>query len=155
MTKNWRSSILSTTYRVGTWSTSSGADFSFQRVCSIELKCVCSNSPTNQPFGVTVHCSWKTITAPWSSERMVSGSLLVICCCQGESSGLDRHIVIKIQGIRPDNILFLIHEVFEGLVNESFFGVTYDIAFPCPDCLESVGKMSFSLTTTIQIYSLC
>ena len=51
---------------------------------------------------------------------------------------LDRHILIKIQGIRPDNILFLIHEVFEGLVNESFFGVSYDIAFPCPDCLESV-----------------
>ncbi|UJR35583.1 hypothetical protein I4U23_028336 [Adineta vaga] len=48
----------------------------------------------------------------------------------------DRHIVIKIQGVRPDNILFLIHEVFEGLVNESFFGVTYDIAFPCPDCVE-------------------
>jgi hypothetical protein len=52
---------------------------------------------------------------------------------------LDQHIVIKIQGIRPDNILFLIHEVFEGLVNQSFFGVTYDIGFPCPDCLESVG----------------
>ncbi|CAF1146931.1 unnamed protein product [Adineta ricciae] len=48
----------------------------------------------------------------------------------------DRHIDIKIQGVRPDNILFLIHEVFEGLVNESFFGVTYDIAFPCPDCVE-------------------
>ena len=52
---------------------------------------------------------------------------------------LDRHIVIKIQGIRPDNILFLIHEVFENLVNESFYGVTYDIGFPCPDCLESVS----------------
>ena len=51
---------------------------------------------------------------------------------------LDRHIVIKIQGVRPDNILFLIHEVFENLVNESFFGVTYDIAFPCPDCVELV-----------------
>ncbi|CAF3553209.1 unnamed protein product [Rotaria sordida] len=49
----------------------------------------------------------------------------------------DRHIIIKIQGVRPDNILFLIHEVFENLVNESFFGVTYDIAFPCPDCLDS------------------
>ncbi|CAF1216648.1 unnamed protein product [Adineta steineri] len=48
----------------------------------------------------------------------------------------DQHIIIKIQGIRPDNILFLIHEVFEGLVNESFFGVTYDITFPCPDCVE-------------------
>lgn len=54
-------------------------------------------------------------------------------------SVLDRHITIKIQGIRPDNILFLIHEVFEGLVSESFFGVTYDINFPCPDCLESVS----------------
>ncbi|CAF3601123.1 unnamed protein product [Rotaria sp. Silwood1] len=42
------------------------------------------------------------------------------------------------QGVRPHNVLFLIHEVFEGLVNESFSGVTYDIAFPCPDCLDSV-----------------
>ncbi|CAF3640658.1 unnamed protein product [Rotaria sp. Silwood1] len=49
----------------------------------------------------------------------------------------NRHIIIKIQGVRPHNVLFLIHEVFEGLVNESFSGVTYDIAFPCPDCLDS------------------
>lgn len=63
---------------------------------------------------------------------------------------VDRHIVIKIQGVRPDNILFLIHEVFEGLVNESFFGVTYDIAFPCPDCVELV---QFSLVLiSIKLY---
>lgn len=49
--------------------------------------------------------------------------------------------MIKIQGVRPDNILFLIHEVFENLVNESFFGVTYDIAFPCPDCVELVRSL--------------
>ena len=58
---------------------------------------------------------------------------------------LDRHIVIKIQGVRPDNILFLIHEVFENLVNESFFGVTYDIAFPCPDCVELVRACFMNL----------
>ena len=69
---------------------------------------------------------------------MVSELLFLTYYYHKKMSHLDRHIVIKIQGIRPDNILFLIHEVFERLVNESFFGVTYDIAFPCPDCLESV-----------------
>ena len=69
---------------------------------------------------------------------MVGDLFILIYYYHRESSRLDRHIVIKIQGIRPDNILFLVHEVFERLVNESFFGVTYDIAFPCPDCLESV-----------------
>lgn len=58
---------------------------------------------------------------------------------------VDRHIVIKIQGVRPDNILFLIHEVFENLVNESFFGVTYDIAFPCPDCIELVRYLLINI----------
>lgn len=62
------------------------------------------------------------------------------------SSHSDRHITVKIQGIRPDNILFLIHEVFENLVNESFYGVTYDIAFPCPDCLEAVGSILSSIS---------
>ncbi|CAF4152020.1 unnamed protein product [Rotaria sordida] len=61
----------------------------------------------------------------------------------------DRQIDLKIRGIRPDNILFLIHEVLESLVNESFSGVKYDIVFPCPDCLYSnlkdPGQFSSSL----------
>ena len=35
-------------------------------------------------------------------------------------------MVVTAQGPRPENILFLVHEVFEGLIAESFHGVTYD-----------------------------
>ncbi|XP_063433340.1 uncharacterized protein LOC134715226 [Mytilus trossulus] len=46
----------------------------------------------------------------------------------------DTEMVVKVQGPRPENILFLVHEVFEALINESFHGVRYDFSVPCPDC---------------------
>ncbi len=46
-------------------------------------------------------------------------------------------IEIKVRGPQPENIVFLIHEVFEVLIAESFNGVNYDYSFPCPDCFEN------------------
>jgi len=46
----------------------------------------------------------------------------------------DRTIAVKVQGAEPENIIFLIHEVIEVLITESFNGVDYDYSFPCPDC---------------------
>lgn len=46
----------------------------------------------------------------------------------------DTEMIVKVQGPRPENILFLVHEVFEALINESFHGVKYDFSVPCPDC---------------------
>ena len=40
------------------------------------------------------------------------------------------------RGIQPENVVFLIHEVLETLIAESFNGVTYDFSFPCPDCFD-------------------
>ena len=40
-----------------------------------------------------------------------------------------------VQGPRPENILFLIHEVFESIIEESFNGVSYELFVPCPDCI--------------------
>ncbi len=48
-------------------------------------------------------------------------------------------MLVKVQGSRPENILFMVHEVFEGLIAESFHGVTYDYLVPCGDCLKVVG----------------
>lgn len=45
-------------------------------------------------------------------------------------------IEIKVQGIKPENIIFIIHEVIENLINESFHGIQYDYSFPCPECVE-------------------
>ena len=58
---------------------------------------------------------------------------VVICC------GSDCELLVTVQGPRPENILFLVHEVFEGLISESFQGVTYDYMLPCPDCQKFVS----------------
>lgn len=44
---------------------------------------------------------------------------------------------VKVQGSKPENIIFLIHEVIEALINEYFHGIKYDYSFPCPDCVEA------------------
>ena len=48
----------------------------------------------------------------------------------------ENKILIKAQGLQPENIIFLIHEVIEVLIAESFNGVAYDYSFPCPDCFS-------------------
>jgi len=45
-------------------------------------------------------------------------------------------VIVKVQGPRPENILFMIHEVFEALISESFHGVQYDYFVPCSDCTK-------------------
>jgi hypothetical protein len=41
------------------------------------------------------------------------------------------------KGLKPENIIFIIHEVIEALINESFQGIKYDFSFPCPDCIDA------------------
>ncbi|XP_060066669.1 uncharacterized protein LOC132546957 [Ylistrum balloti] len=52
----------------------------------------------------------------------------------------DSELNVKVQGPQPDNLLFLIYEVFEGLIKESFQGVTYECKIPCPDCVKQFTK---------------
>ncbi|XP_061180809.1 uncharacterized protein LOC133189455 [Saccostrea echinata] len=54
----------------------------------------------------------------------------------------DRQLTVTVQGPRPENVLFLIHEVLESLITESYHGVTYDYYLPCPDCIAK-GSDSF------------
>ncbi|XP_071087235.1 uncharacterized protein [Haliotis cracherodii] len=51
----------------------------------------------------------------------------------------DSELVVLVQGPRPENILFLVHEIFESLIEESFHGVVYDFLVPCPDCVMKEG----------------
>lgn len=46
-------------------------------------------------------------------------------------------IKIKVQGTKPENIIYVIHEVLEVLINESFNGIEYDCCFPCLDCVDA------------------
>lgn len=48
----------------------------------------------------------------------------------------DSELTVLVQGPRPENILLLVHEVFESLILESFHGVVYDYFVPCPDCIS-------------------
>ena len=53
-------------------------------------------------------------------------------------SNREREVLVKVQGYRPENILFMVHEAFEGLIAMSFHGVKYDYQIPCKDCLNVV-----------------
>lgn len=65
-----------------------------------------------------------------------NGSLLKKNNHYGLITRVDNRIKVKCQGVQPENLIFLIHEVIEVLIGESFNGVTYDFSFPCPDCFE-------------------
>ena len=55
----------------------------------------------------------------------------------------DCELLVKVQGPRPENIIFLVHEVIESLIEESFHGVKYDFLLPCPDCV--IKEVSLSI----------
>ena len=70
----------------------------------------------------------------------------------------DRNLLVKVHGPRPENILFLIHEVLESLITESFQGVKYDYRIPCPDCIAKsvrlIATILWSLSFPISTFSL-
>ena len=46
-------------------------------------------------------------------------------------------ITVRVQGSKPQNIIFLIHEVIDTLIAEYFHGIKYDYSFPCPECVDA------------------
>ncbi|XP_052759659.1 uncharacterized protein LOC128202664 [Mya arenaria] len=48
----------------------------------------------------------------------------------------DREVIVRAQGFRPENFIFIVHEMIESLINESYAGVKYDFQIPCKDCLN-------------------
>ena len=60
-------------------------------------------------------------------------------------------MVVKVQGFKPENVLFLVHEVFESLVQQSYSGVHYDFAIPCMDCQAEVD-LSFIISIIINCF---
>ncbi|KAI3380042.1 hypothetical protein SNEBB_002052 [Seison nebaliae] len=52
----------------------------------------------------------------------------------------EQKIIIKVRGIRPENLLFSINDVMIILINE-FNGVTYETFYPCTECVsENKGQ---------------
>ena len=50
----------------------------------------------------------------------------------------DTEVIVKVFGQRPDNILLMVHEVFESLIDEFYQGVKYEYVLPCADCIKVV-----------------
>ena len=50
-------------------------------------------------------------------------------------------VVVRAQGFRPENFLFMVHEIIETLIAESYSGVHYDFQVPCLECLNMVRSM--------------
>lgn len=59
-------------------------------------------------------------------------------------------VVVEVRGPRPENILFLVHEVFESLIAESFSGVRYDFHVPCSECIRQ-GTTKPSMIPSVRI----
>lgn len=51
----------------------------------------------------------------------------------------ETEVTVLARGHRPENLSFLVHEVFERLIEESFRGIEYDYKVPCPECMQMVG----------------
>ena len=49
-------------------------------------------------------------------------------------------IEVRVRGLKPANIVYVVHETIEALVNESFAGIRYDYSFPCPECVEACTR---------------
>ena len=69
----------------------------------------------------------------WKSGSFLRKNNHIALITQTKNSTIE----LKVQGIKPENIIFLIHEVMETLISESFNGIKYDYSFPCPDCVET------------------
>ena len=50
-------------------------------------------------------------------------------------------MIVRAQGFRPENFLFLVHEIIETLIAESYAGVHYDFLVPCLECLNMVSTL--------------
>ena len=56
----------------------------------------------------------------------------------------DTEVIVKVFGQRPDNILLMVHEVFESLIDEFYQGVKYEYVLPCADCIKVVRTQGLS-----------
>ena len=59
--------------------------------------------------------------------------------CKRELCSSDKLLMVKVNGPRPDNILLMVHEVFEDLIAEFFRGTHYEYQLPCRDCVRLVS----------------
>ena len=69
----------------------------------------------------------------WKNGSLLNKNKHLALLTQTEMSMIE----VRVKGIKPENIVFLIHEVIETLIQESFNGIQYDYSFPCPECVDA------------------
>ncbi|XP_033763307.1 uncharacterized protein LOC117344606 [Pecten maximus] len=65
-----------------------------------------------------------------------------------DSSG---SVLVKAQGFRPENMIFLVHEVFETLITDAYSGVQYDFQIPCMEC-QNMHLSEPSMFSAVKIH---
>jgi hypothetical protein len=76
-------------------------------------------------------CQYSDASAVWKKGSLLHKGDHIALFRQSR----DRELVLTVQGPRPENVLYMIHEVIETLVAEFFRGVVYDLFVPCVDCI--------------------
>uniref|UniRef100_A0A914X924 non-specific serine/threonine protein kinase n=1 Tax=Plectus sambesii TaxID=2011161 RepID=A0A914X924_9BILA len=78
-------------------------------------------------------CQYSDSSAVWKKGSLLKKNQHLALLRQVK----DQQLVLIVQGPRPENVLFLVHEVLETLIDEFFKGVTYDLSIPCTDCVRN------------------
>ncbi|CAD5120946.1 DgyrCDS9496 [Dimorphilus gyrociliatus] len=66
-----------------------------------------------------------------------NGSFLVKNRHRGVLKQTDKNtVIIDARGPQPENILFLVYDIFKNLIQETFVGVKYDCYISCKECIH-------------------
>ncbi len=82
-------------------------------------------------FSLTLQCCYGHIVTI-VVFHFLFGLSMYHCLCR------DNQVLVEVHGPRPENILLLIHEVYESLIADFFQGVKYEYFLPCTDCMKQV-----------------
>lgn len=107
-------------------------EFEHFAVLSTEMYYDASQLSRNYYFVVKIYIIIVTVVFRIVLKFVIQHSYVILFRAQD--------VLIKVQGPRPENILFLVNEVIETLICESFHGVRYDYQVPCTDCLKAVSS---------------
>ena len=102
-------------------------------------------------------CQYSDAQAVWKKGSLLHKNAHLAIFRQSR----DKELLLRVQGPRPENILFMVHEVrrvcagenrsrdghnvahttenvqvLETLIGEFFHGVVYDLSIPCVDCVR-------------------
>lgn len=52
-------------------------------------------------------------------------------------------VTVQVHGVRPENMLMMVHEVIESLITDFYAGIQYEYKIPCPHCVNEVSAFIY------------